>query len=338
MSREQTILIETRPGATGAALMVDGRLEDLMLDTGDPLGLGAVCLAKVDRLVPAMGGAFLRLTAQATGFLREARGVREGQVLPVQVNGQAEPGKALPVTARVLFKERLLILTPGAPGINVSRLIREADERARLEALAVDLTAARALDPGCGVILRSAALGAEGGALARDLDRAMAGLAALATATPGLVLPAPDAARFALREWEGAVEQGAGVFDHFGIPEELDRLRQVEVPLRSGGAMAIESTRAMVAVDVNTSAEFGGGSAITANIEAARELPRQLRLRGLGGQIVVDFAPLKKTERKRIEDTLKSAFARDPVETTLAGWTPMGNFEIQRKRERRPLG
>ncbi len=101
--------------------------------------------------------------------------------------------------------------------------------------------------------------------------------------------------------------------------------------------MAVEATRAMVTVDVNTAGEFGGGASLTANLEAARDLPRQLRLRGLGGQIIVDFAPLRKTDRKRIEEALKAAFRRDPVETSLAGWTPLGNFELQRKRERRPL-
>ena len=82
---------------------------------------------------------------------------------------------------------------------------------------------------------------------------------------------------------------------------------------------------------------YTGGAALTANLEAARELPRQLRLRGLGGQVIVDFAPLRKSDRKRIEEALKTAFRRDPIETTLAGWTPLGNFELQRKRERRPL-
>ena len=101
--------------------------------------------------------------------------------------------------------------------------------------------------------------------------------------------------------------------------------------------MAVEATRAMVTVDVNTAGEFGGGAALTANLAAAGELPRQLRLRGLGGQVIVDFAPLPKKDRKRIEAALKAAFGEDPVETTLAGWTPLGNFELQRKRERRPL-
>ena len=126
-------------------------------------------------------------------------------------------------------------------------------------------------------------------------------------------------------------------FDHFGVWDEIDRLRSPRADLPSGGWMAIEATRAMVTVDVNTGDGFGSGDAMTANIEAARELPRQLRLRGLGGQVIIDFAPLKKQHRKKIEETLKTAFRRCPIDTTLAGWTPLGNFELQRKRDRRPL-
>ena len=57
----------------------------------------------------------------------------------------------------------------------------------------------------------------------------------------------------------------------------------------------------------------------------------------LGGQAVIDFAPSPKGDRKRIEDALKSAFRKDGSETALAGWTPLGNFELQRKRDRAPL-
>ena len=143
----------------------------------------------------------------------------------------------------------------------------------------------------------------------------------------GAALPAPILALFT----------GPDLFDHYGVWDEIEKLKSPRVDLPSGAWMAVEATRAMVTVDVNTAGEFGGGASLTANLEAARELPRQLRLRGLGGQVTVDFAPLKKSDRKRIEDALKTSFRRDPVETTLAGWTPLGNFELQRKRERRPL-
>jgi len=202
-----------------------------------------------------------------------------------------------------------------------------------------------------GIIIRSAAAGAADGAAAGAAAGALHGdimkiltartrAECQAAGTPPLahaVASAPSPEEFARCEWEGVLETGPRLFDTYGVWDEIERLKSPRVDLPSGAWMAVEATRAMVTADVNTAGEFGGGGALTANLEAAKELPRQLRLRGLGGQIVIDFAPLKKTDRKRIEEALKTAFRKDPVETTLAGWTPMGNFELQRKRERRPL-
>ena len=83
-------------GREAAALMVDGRIEDLALDASalTPLPPGAVCRAVVDRLVKGQGGVFLRLPEGQRGFLREARGLAEGQSLIVQVTGVAERSTA----------------------------------------------------------------------------------------------------------------------------------------------------------------------------------------------------------------------------------------------------
>ena len=70
---------------------------------------------------------------------------------------------------------------------------------------------------------------------------------------------------------------------------------------------------------------------------AARALPRALRLRGLGGQITLDLAPMPKKDRRTFETSLRAAFRKDATETALAGWTPLGHFELQRKRDRLPL-
>ncbi len=359
-----------------AALVVDGRLEDLILDPpkGDAaLAPGTVCAAKVDRLAPKIGGAFLRLDGGATGFLREAKGLREGAGLVVQVTGHPEPGKAVPVTARVLYKGPRLIHTPGAPGINVSRQIRDADERARLVAIIESAEGAAKLEDG-GVILRSAAEGADaeellaelGWLLARRRETEAGGRPAGAGERPepgraiedGLrewafpraeIAASPAFGRMLASDASGAFlwgseelrrmvrETDADPFEHFGVWDEIERLKSPRVDLPSGAWMSVEPTRAMVTVDVNTGDNFNPAAALTANLEAAKELPRQLRLRGLGGQVAVDFAPLRKMDRKRVEDALKTSFRRDPIETTLAGWTPLGNFELQRKRERRPL-
>jgi Rne/Rng family ribonuclease len=101
--------------------------------------------------------------------------------------------------------------------------------------------------------------------------------------------------------------------------------------------MVIEPTRALIAVDVNTGGDTSPAAGLKANLAAARALPRAMRLSGLGGQVVVDFAPMPKNDRRRLEDALKAAFRKDGAETALAGWTPLGNFELQRKRDRVPL-
>ena len=98
--------------------------------------------------------------------------------------------------------------------------------------------------------------------------------------------------------------------------------------------MYVEPTRALVAVDVNTGGNFSPAAGLKANLAAARELPRQLRLRGLGGQVVLDLAPMGKKDRRGFETALRAAFRADTVDTALVGWTPLGHYELQRKRDR----
>jgi Ribonuclease G/E len=92
-----------------------------------------------------------------------------------------------------------------------------------------------------------------------------------------------------------------------------------------------------VAVDVNTGGDASLAAGLKANIAMARDLPRQLRLRGLGGQITLDLAPMPKKDRRTFESALRAALRQDTTETTLAGWTPLGHFELQRKRDRQPV-
>jgi len=129
----------------------------------------------------------------------------------------------------------------------------------------------------------------------------------------------------------------AGCFDALGGTEEIVARASPHVALRTGGSMAIEPTRALVAVDVNTGSDGSPAAGLKANIAAARDLPRQLRLRGLGGQITLDLAPMPKKDRKTFETALRAAFRADQVETALAGWTPLGHYELHRKRDRIPL-
>jgi ribonuclease G len=330
-------------GRAAAALLVDGRLEDLLIDPrgDDPLQPGAVLRGVVDRPIKGQGGVFVRLPG-GMGFLRQVSGLAPGQVVIVQVTGAAEDGKAVPVSLRVLFKSQLAIVTPGAPGLNISRRIRDEATRAALQAVAA--TAMQAAPADHGLILRSAAELADPGDIAADIA-AMRDLAAAVMADtsggPELLLEAPGAHDLAWRDWSDpapdAVEEGADSFANLGIDAMIDDLRTPEVALPGGGFMAVEPTRALVAVDVNTGPDTSPAAGLKANIAAARDLPRQLRLRGLGGQITIDFAPVPKKDRGTLDQVLRAAFRGEAAETTLAGWTPLGCYELQRKRDRAPL-
>lgn len=338
----RVIVLGEFAGRGAAALMVDGRLEDLVLDPPDALCPGAICRARADRPMKGQGGMFVKLPGGAKGYLRETQGLAPGAPVLVQVSGPAEAGKALPVTRRLLFRSRYAIVTPGAPGLNISRRIRDAETREDLAALAERGMAGA--DPDLGLILRSAAEAADPAEVAEDVA-AMRTLAEQVLAdldgAPELLVDGPDAAETAWRDWADpppdAVEEGAGAFERTGAAEAVEALLVPGVALPGGGTMWIEPTRALVAVDVNTGGDTSPAAALKANIAAARELPRQLRLRGLGGMVLVDFAPMPKRDRATLEQQLRAALKGEAAETTLAGWTPLGNLELQRKRDRWPL-
>lgn len=323
-----------------AALIVDGLLEELLVDPADDTALpGAIYRAVADRPMKGQGGMFVKLP-EGSGFLRQTDGLAPGQPVIVQVSGPAEPGKALPVTTRLLFKSRLAIVTPGAPGLNISRRIKDDALRAELEALAASGMAGA--DEDLGLILRSAAALTEQDEIADDItamrDLAQAVLADLAGG-PELLVEGAGAHETAWRDWadpapDAVIEQG---FAAENVLEMIDALLQARVDLTGGGNMLIETTRALVAVDVNTGSDTSPAASLKVNIAAARDLPRQLRLRGLGGQIVVDFAPMPKKDRGILDQVIRAAFKSEAAETNLAGWTTLGLFEMTRKRDRWPL-
>ncbi|WP_372887525.1 ribonuclease E/G [Shimia sp.] len=331
------IILDHLKGREAAALMVDGRLDDFLIDSAGPRP-GAIYRAIADRPVKGRGGMFLK-TPDGPAFLRQVKGLAPGQPILVQVTGYAEGGKAIPVTQKLLFKSRYAIVTPGAPGRNISRSIRDDDVRDMLLGIVHEV-----MEEGdeMGLILRSSCAEGEAGEIAEDID-AMLSLARQVMAdaqgdaeklTDG---DAPHAE--AWREWtsDARVVTDPGGFESHGVLDELEALADISVPLGSGASMFIEPTRALVAIDVNTGRDTSPAAGLKANLAAARELPRQLRLRGLGGQITIDAAPMPKKDRRAFEGALRAALRGDATETALVGWTPLGHFELQRKRARLPL-
>ncbi|OAN65536.1 ribonuclease G [Rhodobacteraceae bacterium EhC02] len=330
------IILDHLNGREAAALIVDGRLEDLLIDGDDPRP-GAIYRAVADRPVKGQGGLFLR-TPDGTAFLRQVKGIAPGNTMLVQVTGHAEEGKALPVTQKLLFKSRYAIVTPDAPGLNVSRSIKDEDRRDTLLAIAHDVMG----DTEMGLILRSSCAEADPGDIAEDIAETADLAAAVLADTEGeaeCLTEGDGPHAVAWRDWvePAVIVTEPGGFASHGVLDMIDALLDPRVALPGGGFAFIEPTRALVAVDVNTGADTSPAAALKANIALGRDLPRLLRLRGLGGQVTLDLAPMPKKDRRAFEMAIKAAFRADSIETVLAGWTPLGHYELQRQRVRQPL-
>ncbi|HCP81132.1 MAG TPA: ribonuclease G [Octadecabacter sp.] len=320
-----------------AALLVDGKLQDLMIDDDEAPRPGAIFRAICDRPLKGQGGMMLKLPEGETAFLRQGKGLAPGQAILVQVTGYADGGKAIPVTDRVLFKSRYAIVTPGKPGINVSRSIKDDDVRERVLACAHE----EGVSEGFGLILRSSCEGGADEDIIEDIAAMDAMASAIMTDKDGVAEALTDGDgphALAWREWveQATVVTDAGGFEDQGVLDQMATLSSPRVSLEASAFMYVEPTHALVAVDVNTGGDTSPASSLKANLAACKALPRALRLRGLGGQIVIDLAPMSKAHRKQIEATLRGAFRADSIDTALVGWTPLGHFELQRKRERLP--
>lgn len=137
-------------------------------------------------------------------------------------------------------------------------------------------------------------------------------------------------------------EDDVPLFDLYRVDEQLEKSLQKYVWLRSGGSLVIEQTEALTVIDVNTGKYTGrkdlGETVFRINCEAAREIMRQLRLRDLGGIIVVDFIDMAETaHREALLELLRAEAMRDRNRVTVAGMTSLGLVEMTRKKVRQPI-
>jgi len=133
------------------------------------------------------------------------------------------------------------------------------------------------------------------------------------------------------------------IFDVYGVEEELNRALKRKVPLKSGGHIVIDQTEALIAIDVNSGSFVRSRSmeetGFKTNLEAIHEIVHQLRLRNLGGIIVVDFIDMQEEDNKtRMLEVLEEALTRDKTKSNVVQLSSLGLVEMTRKRTRDSLG
>ncbi|MDA9253562.1 ribonuclease E/G [Amylibacter sp.] len=343
MKKGRIVVLDEVNGKPAAALLVNGQIHDLLIEADNNLPKPeAIYRGRTTLPMKGQNGIILDIGNGQKAFLRNAKGIPQGTQMTVQVATHAEIGKATPVVNKLIFKSRYSIVTPDAPGLNIARSIKDDEERDRLLEIVHEVSTNRQNE--YGLIIRSSAMDIDADAISDDIN-AMYDLAdnvmSQTSGDPALIMPAPTAEMKAWRDWVNPdpdeVIKETNSFETMGIWDHIEKLKHSKSKLPNGASMIIEPTSAFVAVDVNTGNDFSLSAGLKANLAVAKELPNQLSLRGLGGQIIIDFAPSPKKDRKLIETALNSSFRKGKIDTVVVGWTTLGNFELQRKRERIPL-
>lgn len=293
--------------------------------------------------------------------------LRTGQTVTVQVKADAHGDKGATLTMDISLPGRFLVFTPLGNGLHLSKRLGKGPEVARLRALME-----HELPRMGGWIVRAEAVAAdpamvlgEAEALLAQWHEAAKGAGATG---PAMLLPAPDALRRAVTELprdglteilvEGAdllpqVRQGLTavapdllpllalhkgtqpLFAQGDADGAIAALAGRRVPLAAGGSLVIDRTEALTVVDVN-----GGerGNPLATNLEACPEIARQLRLRNVGGIVVVDFVNMARAgDRDAVIRALADAVAPDAVATHVYGMSRLGLVEVTRARRGPPL-
>ena len=294
-----------------------------------------------------------------------------GADIIVQVTKGPIGTKGPRVTTNLVLPGRFLVLLPNSDQSGISRKIENPEERKRLKKILRELH----IPDGMGVIMRTAGEGQQLRYFVRDLaflveewNQIQDRIKKQPMAT--CVFQEPDLIERTVRDFltedvERIVvdnqkahdrmrdiiqkiskrsankiklyTEAQPIFDRFNVSKQLENTFSRQVNLKSGGAIVIDETEALVAIDVNTGRHKGGKDQdaliLKVNLEAAEEITRQLRLRNMGGLIVLDFIDMKSgRDRQQVHNRMRDGLRRDKAKTHILPISQLGLMEMTRQR------
>ncbi len=296
--------------------------------------------------------------------------IHPGQEVLVQVVKEEIGSKGALLTTYISLAGRDVVLMPGQSQRGVSRKIEDETQRERLRAVVNDLRIPQEF----GVILRTAAEHRTKREIVKDFNHLMMIWEEIKkqvedAPAPALIHKDQDLALRVLRDYfnpriktiwvddrdvykrvkeflriispvhqkVAKLYKDDGPIAHkFGLEDQIEQIFQRRVPLKSGGSLLIDSTEALVAIDVNSGRTNGNGvleeMVYKVNMEAAAEIPRQLRLRDLGGLIVVDFIDMRESRHAReVERCFREEIKKDKAKITVGRISRFGLLELSRQ-------
>ena len=349
--------------------------------------------ARISRIEPSLGAAFVDFGAEKHGFLpvkelapqflKNKKGkssitesLTQGQEIVVQVDKEERGTKGAALTTFISLPGHYLVLMPNNP--EAGGISRSLEGKARDEVK----ENFRSLDvpEGMGLIARTAAQGSSLDELQWDLEYLLSVWDAIQEANqlrkaPFLIYRDDDLISRTLRdflreditevlvdtdeafekasEFSGRLapdlqdkvkryDEAIPLFTRYQVESQIETAYQREVELNNGGSITIDQTEALVAIDINSSKATGGAdieeTALKTNLEAAKEVAKQLRLRDIGGLIVIDFIDMGSLRNKRaVEDLMLESISLDRAKTQVGRISRFGLLEMSRQRLRPSL-
>jgi ribonuclease E len=299
--------------------------------------------------------------------------LKKGNEILVQVTKEREGKKGSYLTTYISLAGRYFVLTPGRPSSGISQKIEDEEERQRIKSLMNQLK----LPEEIGYIVRTAASGQKKRTIDRDLRNLLRmwqdiKKRAEAEPTQSILFKEEDLGVRTLRDYFSAevdevivddketwfeiknfmkvisprhqkrvrlYKEKAPIFSEYGIEKQIEQIYSNRVPLKSGGSIVIDSTEALIAIDVNSGRSTRSRgietTAYKTNLEAAREIARHLRLRDIGGLVVIDFIDMK--DPKHIRELIKQVkeeTKRDRAKMSFSNISKFGLMELSRQRLR----
>ena len=366
-----------------AAVMENGKVAEFYVHRGEII-LGDVYLAQVENILPSIEAAFVNVGSDKMGFLHAqdvaGKGALQDKLKPkqkivVQVVKEPTGHKGPRVTTEISLPGRFLVLMPNETGINVSKKITSAKERARLKSI-VNL-----LKPvGVGIIVRTEAEGQTESDIQEDLEILLEKWNNIITSAesmtpPNLLYRDQDLLYRVIREACNEETQEIIVDTAFAlnrvqnilqnwhmnknitvtlykgsepllvamdIHKEIKAALQMKVNLPSGGYLFIQTTEALTVIDVNsgkfTNSATQDETILKTNIEAVHEIARQLRLRNIGCMIIIDFIDMtSRVDKLTMMEELEMAMEADKAKPQVGQLSDLGLVEMTRHRQGQAL-
>lgn len=376
-----------------AAVFSEDQIQELVVATGTQQ-VGDIYLGVVENVIPGIDAAFVNIgDAERNGFihvtdlgplrLRKTSGAITELLAPqqkvlVQVMKEPTGTKGPRLTGNISFPGRYLVLIPYGRGVNLSRRIRDENERSRLRALAILVK-----PPGMGLLVRTEAEGKAEEAIIEDLEFLQkewetTQLQANSTRAPALLNRDDDFIQRVLRDmytnevnrivldsptgvkrvkqqlmnWGGGRNPEGVYIDHhrerqsileyFRVNAAIREALKPRVDLPSGGYIIIEPTEALTVIDVNsgsfTRSATSRETVLWTNSEAATEIARQLRLRNIGGVVIVDFIDMdSRRDQLKLLEHFNKCLKADKARPQISQLSELGLVELTRKRQGKNL-